>query len=226
MINNKLEAKNTTISNNYQETGTVIYTGDGITTITGLPNVQAGELLIQPNNIAGQNKRVSIPIYAQMLGCVVDTLGNPLDNVKTIISKANVSVLNLQSSRSNKRKETRNLYSGRRYFSGSTTTAPNLSKGPDCQEKLSPIALPQFDLTSTIYSFIVHSLLFALMMREKFLISLVLVLCCLCFSFFYYFFFKNKERVREFLIQMRRAIASQPMTIVGIIKKVRLFILA
>jgi vacuolar-type H+-ATPase catalytic subunit A/Vma1 len=119
MINNKLKNKKT-ILNNYQETGTVIYTGDGTATITGLSNVQAGELLlIQPNNVAGlalnlntnsvdvvlfgdnrlvncgnivtrQNKLVSIPTGAQMLGRVVDALGNPLDNIKTVISETNV----------------------------------------------------------------------------------------------------------------------------------------
>jgi hypothetical protein len=92
----KLEIENI-ILNNHHETGTVIYAGDGITTITGLPNVQAGELLIQLNNIADQNKRVSIPTCAQMLGCVVDTLGNPLDNVKTVISETNVLPVDIKA---------------------------------------------------------------------------------------------------------------------------------
>jgi len=127
MSNNKLDLENLTILNNYQETGTVIYTGDGIATITGLSNVQAGELLlIQPNNIAGlalnlntnnvdvvlfgdnrlvncgnivtrQNKLVSIPTGAQMLGRVVDALGNPLDNIKTTISETNILPVDIKA---------------------------------------------------------------------------------------------------------------------------------
>ena len=165
MTNNKLGTKNTTILNNYHETRTVIYTGDGITTI-GLSNAYAGNYLLRRFNC------------------------------------------------------------GRRNFSGSAPTSHSVPESPNHQEKLGPIVLPQFDITSVIYSFIIHSLLFAILLREKFLIALAIILVYLCFSFFYYFFFQNKERICEFLIQMRRAIVLQPTTFVGIIKKTRLFILA
>lgn len=124
--NIKYNNNNATL-NKYQETGTVTYTGDGIATIKGLTNVQAGELLlIQPNNVAGlalnlntnsvdvvlfgdnrlvacgntvtrQNKLVSIPTGRQMLGRVVDALGNALDNVKAAISQTNVLPVDIKA---------------------------------------------------------------------------------------------------------------------------------
>ena len=104
----------------FKEQGNVIYTTDGIATITGLQNVKAGELvLIHPNNISGmalnlnkdtvdvvlfgdnrlvscgalvtrQQKLVSIPTGRQMLGRVVDPLGNAVDTVKKPIKGVNV----------------------------------------------------------------------------------------------------------------------------------------
>src|SRR5690242_4263611 len=75
----------------------------------------------------------------------------------------------------------------KRFFSSSSTTEPIRPKEPGSNEKLSPIVLPEFDLTSIIYSFIVNSLLFALLIREKFLIALGIILGYFCVSFIYYF---------------------------------------
>jgi proton translocating ATP synthase F1 alpha subunit len=112
--------KPTNVKQQYKEQGNVIYTADGIATITGLQNVKAGELvLIHPNNISGmalnlnkdtvdvvlfgdnrlvscgalvtrQHKLVSIPTGKQMLGRVVDPLGNALDTIKKTIKPLNV----------------------------------------------------------------------------------------------------------------------------------------
>jgi proton translocating ATP synthase F1 alpha subunit len=103
-----------------KEQGNVIYTSDGIATISGLQNVKAGELvLIHPNNIAGmalnlnkdtvdvvlfgdnrlvscgalvtrQYKLVSIPTGRRMLGRVIDPLGNAIDTVKKVIKPINI----------------------------------------------------------------------------------------------------------------------------------------
>lgn len=123
--------KNVTNENNiitrYQETGIVTFTGDGIATITGLTNVQAGELLlIAPNNVAGlalnlninsvdvvlfgdnrlvscgntvtrQSKLVSIPTGRNMLGRVIDPLGNALDNNKEPIIATNVLPVDIKA---------------------------------------------------------------------------------------------------------------------------------
>jgi len=170
MVNTKASFENLNLLNGYQETGTVIYTGDGIAMITCLSKVQ-------------------------------------------------------QSSNKNTRNCVKKFHTGRRYFSSSASTESIISKEPDDKEKLIPIILPQFDLTSIIYSFIVHSLLFTLLIREKFLIALGIILGSLCVSFVYYFFLKNNERVREFLMQMRCSIAIQPRTMAGIKNKIRLLFL-
>ena len=111
----------------YSEIGTVIYTGDGIATIRGLANVKAGELLlIKPNNVSAlalnlntntidvvlfgdnrqvscghiatrQHKLVSIPTGRQMLGRVVDALGNALDSIKTPIAQKNVLPVDIKA---------------------------------------------------------------------------------------------------------------------------------
>ena len=116
-----------TIITKYQETGIVTFTGDGIATITGLTNVQAGELLlIAPNNVAGlalnlninsvdvvlfgdnrlvscgntvtrQSKLVSIPTGRNMLGRVIDPLGNALDNNKEPIIATNVLPVDIKA---------------------------------------------------------------------------------------------------------------------------------
>ena len=75
MTNNKLETENTTILNNYHETGTIIYTGDCITTI-GLSNIPTG---------------------AQVLGRVVDALDNPWENIETIISETDILPVDIKA---------------------------------------------------------------------------------------------------------------------------------
>ena len=126
-MSNKNILNENNIINRYQETGVVTFTGDGIATITGLTNVQAGELLlIAPNNIAGlalnlninsvdvvlfgdnrlvscsntvtrQSKLVSIPTGRNMLGRVIDPLGNALDNNKEPIIATNVLPVDIKA---------------------------------------------------------------------------------------------------------------------------------
>ena len=305
MTNNKLETEKTTILNNYHETGTVIYTGDGITTI-GLSNIPTGAQVLRRVDIKAPGIIPRRPVHEPMLTGIkaVDTILPIGKGQRTLIiglcynkeiksypflrnrNQSNRCLLNTsipkrhfsdipagkEAPEQNKKsgnkiikdnespnymqpiaplpkttvvaifsttikvKSLSNAHAGnyllrwfncgRRNFSGSATPSHSVPESPNHQEKLSPIVLPQFDITSIIYSFIIHSLLFAILLREKFLIALAVILVCLCFSFFYYFFFQNKERICEFLIQMRRAIILQPRTFVGIIKKTRLFILA
>ena len=98
------------------EVGTVLSVGDGIARVFGLDNVQAGEMVEFPNGIRGmalnleidnvgivifgsdrdikegdQVKRtksiVDVPVGDELLGRVVDGLGNPLDGKGPIKSK-------------------------------------------------------------------------------------------------------------------------------------------
>jgi len=91
-----------------RETGTVLAVGDGIARVYGLDNAEAGELLEFPGNVAGmvlnleednvgvaimgsdqhiregdEVKRtgniVQIPVGIEMMGRVIDPLGNPVD---------------------------------------------------------------------------------------------------------------------------------------------------
>ena len=98
------------------EVGTVLSVGDGIARVFGLDNVQAGEMVEFPNGIRGmalnleidnvgivifgsdrdikegdQVKRtksiVDVPVGDELLGRVVDGLGNPLDGKGPIKTK-------------------------------------------------------------------------------------------------------------------------------------------
>ena len=99
-----------------KETGQVVSVGDGIATVYGLDQVQAGELVEFPGGIAGMalnleednvgivifgedrdikegdtvkrtGKIVDVPIGKELLGRVVDGLGNPIDGKGPIKSK-------------------------------------------------------------------------------------------------------------------------------------------
>lgn len=98
------------------EVGSVVQVGDGIARIYGLDNIQSGEMLEFPGNIKGMalslehdnvgavifgedrgigegdvvkrtGKIVEIPVGPELLGRVVDSLGNPLDGRGEIKSK-------------------------------------------------------------------------------------------------------------------------------------------
>ena len=75
MTNNKLETENTTILNNYHETGTVIYTGDGITTI-GLSNIPTGAQVLRRVDIKAPGIIPRRPVHEPMLTGIkaVDTI--------------------------------------------------------------------------------------------------------------------------------------------------------
>ena len=91
-----------------EEAGTVLAVGDGVARVHGLASVQAGEMVTFPGNIAGMalnleedhvgcvifgddrsvkegdpvkrtGEIVSVPIGKELLGRVVDALGNPID---------------------------------------------------------------------------------------------------------------------------------------------------
>ena len=98
------------------ETGTVLAVGDGIARVYGLDNAEAGELLEFPGGIAGMvlnleednvgvaimgsdqhiregdlvkrtRQIVEIPVGPQMMGRVIDPLGNPVDGKGAIASE-------------------------------------------------------------------------------------------------------------------------------------------
>lgn len=98
------------------EVGTVLSVGDGIARIYGLENVASGELLEFPNNITGialnleednvgavlmgetsdikegdvvkrTNRIAEVPVGKELVGRVVDALGNPIDGLGPIATK-------------------------------------------------------------------------------------------------------------------------------------------
>ena len=98
------------------ETGTVLSVGDGIARVYGLDNAEAGELLEFPGGVAGmvlnleednvgvaimgsdqhiregdlvkrQRAIVQIPVGEEMMGRVIDPLGNPVDGKGAIAAK-------------------------------------------------------------------------------------------------------------------------------------------
>lgn len=110
-ILNKLNAYEPRLDVN--ETGSVIMVGDGIARIKGLPNLMAGELIqfesgavgmaqnLEGDNIGviifGEYKSIreqdevrrtgrimSVPVGEELIGRVVDSLGNPIDGLKPI----------------------------------------------------------------------------------------------------------------------------------------------
>jgi len=136
-------------------------------------------------------------------------LGNFIHNINNYQEIINVTttitILYSMKMSGNNFKMAKNCQVGQRCFS--SLAKPNVTehlvnKGPDDEEKLTPIILPQFDLISIIYSFIFHTVLFVLLIREKFFIALCIIFGCFGISFVYYFFFENKERIRAFLMQM------------------------
>jgi len=97
----------------FHDVGTVFHIGNGVATVSGLPNVSIDEIVTFPTGIEGMalnldkkkvdlimlgsengirggdlveatGKRLRIPVGAQVLGRVVDPLGNPLDNDQVI----------------------------------------------------------------------------------------------------------------------------------------------
>jgi hypothetical protein len=203
-----INVKNTTTINTlnrYQETGTVIYTGDGIATIKGLTNVQAGELLlIQPNNVAGlalnlnttsvdvvlfgdnclvacgnivirQNKLVSIPTGRQMLVRGVDI------KAPSIITKRACSL---------KKRVINNI--PRRSF----TTIPATQKNGQ-KETLEPIKLPNASLWNIVGHTLLNITLFAIFAGQRFLEGVCLLLFIFIILLIYYFI-QNRARLMLF----------------------------
>ncbi len=104
-----------------QEVGQVISVGDGIATVYGLDEVQAGELVEFPGGVVGMalnleednvgvvlfsdaqaiqegdtvkrtGKIVEVPVGKELLGRVVDALGNPIDGKGPLKAKENYRV--------------------------------------------------------------------------------------------------------------------------------------
>src|SRR5215471_2095587 len=96
LIREQIENYESSIS--VDETGTVITLGDGIARVYGLDKVMAGELLEFPHGVAGlamnleddEVKRtgriMSVPVGDGMIGRVVDSLGQPIDDKGPISS--------------------------------------------------------------------------------------------------------------------------------------------
>jgi len=97
----------------FRDVGTVQHIGNGIASVSGLPNVSIDEIVVFPtgvegmalnleqkqvdlimlgseNNIRGGDlvqatgKRLQVPVGSQLLGRIVDPLGNPLDGNQTL----------------------------------------------------------------------------------------------------------------------------------------------
>ncbi len=110
-LNNQSEQINQGVR--FLDVGTVFHIGNGVATVSGLPNVSIDEIVSFPTGIEGMalnldkkkvdlimlgsengirggdlveatGQRLKIPVGAQLLGRIVDPLGNPLDNDKTI----------------------------------------------------------------------------------------------------------------------------------------------
>merc|ERR1712004_759437 len=85
---------------NLDETGRVLSIGDGIARVYGLKNIQAEEMVefssglkgmalnLEPDNVGDVVKRtgaiVDVPVGSELLGRVVDALGNPIDGAGPI----------------------------------------------------------------------------------------------------------------------------------------------
>jgi F-type H+-transporting ATPase subunit alpha len=112
----KEQIKNYTKNLEVTETGTVLSVGDGVARVYGLDGVMSGELVEFPNNISGMvlnleqdsvgvvilgedraikegdkvkrtKKIVQVPVGPEVIGRVVDALGNPIDGKGPINSK-------------------------------------------------------------------------------------------------------------------------------------------
>ena len=113
---NRIQETSITVDHRVQFTsiGTVMYIGNGIATLSGLPDVQLEELVTFPSGVKGMvlnldkshvdvillgqdegirggdtalatGKRLRVPVGMQFLGRVIDPLGNPLDGKGMII---------------------------------------------------------------------------------------------------------------------------------------------
>ena len=114
----KQQIKSLNLDQNVSEVGQVLSVGDGIARIYGLDNVQAGEMIEFPGNIKGMalnleqdnvgavifgddrnikegdtvkrtKKILEVPIGKNLLGRVVDGLGNPIDGKGKVKSSTN-----------------------------------------------------------------------------------------------------------------------------------------
>ncbi len=112
----KSEIENYDVYRQEQETGTVIYVGDGIATIYGIDHAMYGEIVIFDNGIKGMvqdirrneigvilfgkdtgikegtkvtrtKKRAGIPVGENFIGRIVDALGAPIDGKGEIASE-------------------------------------------------------------------------------------------------------------------------------------------
>jgi len=106
---------------NFSDQGTVLTVGDGIAKVSGLLDVKAGEMVIFPNDIKGMalnlenesvgivifgndryiiegdlvnrtGKIVEVPVGPNLLGRVIDALGNPIDNDTPIVEEERIRV--------------------------------------------------------------------------------------------------------------------------------------
>jgi F-type H+-transporting ATPase subunit alpha len=114
IIKAKIESLN--VDSNYQTKGVVVSVTDGIVKIFGLSNVMQSEMLLFPNNIYGMamnlekdsvgavilgnyegikegdevlctGKILEVPVGRELIGRVVDALGNPIDGKGSINTK-------------------------------------------------------------------------------------------------------------------------------------------
>ena len=119
ILKQQLASHNTDID--ISEVGEIIYIGDGVAKVSGLENVMSSELVELPNNIFGMalnleedsvgivlfgdsslvkegdiakrtGKVVEVPIGEELLGRVVNPLGQPLDGKGTINTKTSYPV--------------------------------------------------------------------------------------------------------------------------------------
>merc|ERR1711893_463875 len=79
-----------------EETGRVLSIGDGIARVYGLKNIQAEEIVVFGNDklikegdiVKRTGAIVDVPVGEEMLGRVVDALGNPIDGKGAVTAKA------------------------------------------------------------------------------------------------------------------------------------------
>lgn len=107
------KTKNITTQVRFHDVGTVQQIGNGVATVSGLPNVSIDEIVIFPNGTEGialnldrthvdlimlgsekgirggdlvqaTGNRLNVPVGASLLGRIIDPLGNPLDREEAI----------------------------------------------------------------------------------------------------------------------------------------------
>jgi F-type H+-transporting ATPase subunit alpha len=103
------QSKQITTRVRFRDVGTVHHIGNGVATVSGLPNVSIDEIVVFPTGVEGMalnldkkrvdlimlgsengirggdlveatGNRLKVPVGSQLLGRIIDPLGNPLDN--------------------------------------------------------------------------------------------------------------------------------------------------